>query len=137
MSAGAQAVLCSASGQRRSLLGRNIALRHVRQGSTASAMLKNAMFGGRRASGLPLGGIALGQRADSQEFDSSHPALLGLPTNSLFDACFFSAPGPRSSSVWAPGRCVFNNMAPLVQAWQALLHPRWPKRPCCVSLGFF
>ena len=42
-----------------------------------------------------VGSIALGQRADLQELDTDHPALLGLPVESLLDACEFSEPGPQ------------------------------------------
>ena len=42
-----------------------------------------------------VGSIALGQRADLQELDTDHPALLGLPVDSLLDAYEFSEPGPQ------------------------------------------
>lgn len=105
MSASAEAALSSVSGQRWSLLGRNRAARHGRQGSSAAALLKNALAGGLRASGLPLGGMALGQRADLQKFDVNHPVWLGLTTDRMLNAFVSSS-----------------------QAWQALLNQLWPKR---------
>jgi len=42
-----------------------------------------------------VGSIALGQRADLQVLDTDHPALLGLPVDSLQEAYEFSEPGPQ------------------------------------------
>jgi len=117
---------CIEYGQRLALQRRNIAARHGGQTSSAAALFEAALAGGSLASGLPLGGIALGQRADLQELDTDHPALLGLPVDSLLDACVFSEPGPQSRRVWVAGRPVATDLMPLRADWQELLAQLWP-----------
>jgi formimidoylglutamate deiminase len=77
---------CLEYGQRLTLQARNIAARHGQQASSAAVLFERALSGGSRASGLPLAGIALGQRADLQELDCEDPSLMGLPVESLLDA---------------------------------------------------
>lgn len=113
-------------GQRLQLQARNIAARHGGQPASAAVLFEQALAGGSRASGLPLGGIALGQRADLQEIDTDHPALLGLPVDALVDACVFSEPGPRPRSVWVAGRPVATDPAPWAADWRSVMHQLWP-----------
>lgn len=117
---------CLEYGQRLSLLGRNIAARHGGHLSSAAVLFERALAGGSRASGLPLAGIALGQRADLQELDTEYPALLGLPVEHLLDACVFSEPGPSPRRVWVAGRQVLVDTASLSAAWRDLLGELWP-----------
>ncbi len=46
----------------------------------ATAMTLDAVQGGARASGRPVGGLAVGQQADCVVLDAEHPLLAGLPT---------------------------------------------------------
>ena len=71
---------CLEYGQRLALQARNIAARHGGQASSAAVLFEQALAGGSRASGLPLGGIALGQRAavPRQEGGGSAGAIKGI-----------------------------------------------------------
>jgi formimidoylglutamate deiminase len=62
-------------------------------GSTAAALLQGAVHGGATATGLRIGGIAVGQRADLCVLDADAPALAGIPFANLLDALIFSSPG--------------------------------------------
>jgi formimidoylglutamate deiminase len=117
---------CLEYGQRLTLQARNIAARHGGQASSAAVLFERALHGGSRASGLALAGIALGQRADLQELDCEDPSLLGLPVDSLLDACVFSEPSARPRRVWVAGRPVTPQLAPLRERWRELLGQLWP-----------
>lgn len=117
---------CLEYGQRLTLQARNIAARHGGQTSSAAVLFERALSGGSRASGLALAGIALGQRADLQELDCEDPSLLGLPVESLLDACVFSDPSARPRQVWVAGRPVRPQGAPLRESWRELLGHLWP-----------
>jgi formimidoylglutamate deiminase len=108
------------------LQARNIAARHGGQTSSAAVLFERALSGGSRASGLALAGIALGQRADLQELDCEDPSLMGLPVESLLDACVFSEPSARPRQVWVAGRPVRPQGAPLRESWRELLGHLWP-----------
>jgi len=117
---------CLEYGQRLARRQRNIAARHGGRASSAQVLFEQALQGGSRASGLPLGGIAPGQRADLQELDTAHPALCGLPVDSLLDACVFSEPSPPLRRVWVAGRPVTCDFSALAGPWQTLLAELWP-----------
>ena len=94
--------------QRLSQRQRNIAAhclgQNVPSGSSAAALLQAALHGGLAASGLPLGGIAVGQRADFVTLNCQAPAFLGLPDAYVLDALVFSSPTPAFASVAVAGQ---------------------------------
>lgn len=71
---------------------RNIAARVAGVDSTAAALLQGAVQGGAAATGLRIGGIAVGQRADLCVLDADAPALAGIPVAHTLDAWAFSSP---------------------------------------------
>jgi len=113
-------------GQRLHRQARNIAARHAQHPSSAAALFEVALHAGSRASGLPLAGIAVGQRADLQELEVDHPTLAGLPVASLLDASLFSSPAVRPRRVWVAGRCVHTDWEGLAAGWRDLLGRLWP-----------
>ena len=89
--------------QRLSLRQRNVAARAAVSESTAAALFQGALEGGTAAAGLPLGGLAVGQRADFVVIDTDSPALIGVPADHLLDALVFSSPDARFSEVFVAG----------------------------------
>jgi formimidoylglutamate deiminase len=67
-------------------------------------LFQGALAGGTSAAGLPLGGLAKGQRADFAVIDAEAPALLGVPPDHLLDALIFSSPQPSVREVFVAGR---------------------------------
>ncbi len=110
--------------QRLHLQQRNVSLQQ-QAGATAARLLDWAVAGGAAASGLPLNGIALGQRADMIELDSACDALLGVPAAHVLDAWVFSTPSSPARRVFVGGRAVpdrRNELAPgFVQAMASLV----------------
>ena len=92
--------------QRLTLRKRNIAASVAGVGSTAAAMFEAALAGGKTATSLPLGGFAVGNRADFCVLDCQSPALLGVPDAQLLDAFVFSSPTAHFSEVIVAGRQV-------------------------------
>ena len=92
--------------QRFALRERNVAARAALHESSAAALFDGALEGGSAAAGVPLGGLALGQRADFQVVDTEAPALLGLPPEQLLDALVFSSPQAQPRAVYVAGRLV-------------------------------
>jgi len=92
--------------QRFLLRQRNIAARAAVSESTAAALFNGALEGGAAAAGLPLGGLAVGQRADFCVVDTASPALLGVPEDHVLDALVFSSPEARFAEVYVAGRKV-------------------------------
>jgi formimidoylglutamate deiminase len=91
-------------GGRLSLRKRNISLLHQNGlGSSGQVLFENAVQGGTQAAGLPLAGIALGQRADLVEIDLASDALLGIPVERLMDAMIFSTPSFKVRNVFVAG----------------------------------
>ena len=84
---------------------RNVSLQH-QAGDTAGRLLGWALEGGAAASGLPLGGLAVGQRADMVELDLGCDALLGLPASHVLDAWVFSTPSSPARRVFVGGQAV-------------------------------
>ena len=92
-------------GQRLGLRQRNIAARSAGVDSSAAALFNAALAGGSAATGLALGGIARGQRADFLVLDRAAPALLGIAPEHRLDALVFSSPDAGFSEVYVAGRC--------------------------------
>ena len=77
--------------QRLTLRQRNVAARAAGCDSSAAALFQGALQGGSAAAGLPLGGLAIGQRADFLVIDPDAAPLLGVPPDALLDALVFSS----------------------------------------------
>lgn len=111
--------------QRLVLRQRNVAARAGAQQSTAATLLQGALGGAQCAAGLPVGGLAVGQRADLIVPDMETPALAGVGDEHLLDALVFSSPGARMQRVVVAGHDV--QLAPptarfvqaMRQIWQA------------------
>ena len=98
-------------GARLSLRKRNVALLHKNgHGSTGQVLFEHALQGGSQAAGLPLAGIALGQRADLLEIDLESDSLLGVPSERLMDALIFSTPSNNFKSVFVGGKKIDRNL---------------------------
>jgi formimidoylglutamate deiminase len=103
-------------GARLSLRKRNVALLHQNgAGSTGQVLFENAIQGGSQAAGLPMAGIALGQRADLIEVDLTSDSLLGVPAERLMDALIFSTPSSSFKSIFVAGQKISLNSNP----WKA------------------
>jgi len=87
--------------------------------STAAALFNAAVTGGSAACGLPMGGFAIGNRADFSVIDTTSTALLGMPGEHLLDAMVFSSPDARLSAVYVAGKPVVQ--AGRVDNWQYLV----------------
>ena len=92
--------------QRLTLRRRNIAASSADTGSTAAALFEAALAGGRTATAQPLGGLAVGYRADFCVLDAQSAALLGVPDAQLLDALVFSSPVARFADVFVAGQQV-------------------------------
>lgn len=92
--------------QRLGLRQRNVASRAALCESTATALFQGALEGGSAAAGLPLAGLAKGQRADFVVVDMESPSLLGVPADHLLDALVFSSPDARFAQCFVAGRQV-------------------------------
>ena len=100
---------------------RNIAATAAGTVSTAAALFEAALAGGKSATSLPLGGIAVGNRADFCVLDAQSAALLGVPDAQLLDALVFSSPAARFAEVFVGGQ-------PVVRAGQVCgAVPNYPK----------
>ena len=83
---------------------RNVAAQTMCALSSAAALLEAAMGGGCHATGLALGGLKVGQRADFCVLDTQSPALLGMPADHMLDALVFSSPDARFDAVYVAGQ---------------------------------
>jgi formimidoylglutamate deiminase len=92
--------------QRLTLRQRNVAARAGLSESSATALYQGALAGGSAAAGLPLGGLAPGQRADFMVLDMAACALAGMPADHLLDALVFSSPGTPPAQVFVAGHAV-------------------------------
>jgi formimidoylglutamate deiminase len=98
-------------GCRLSLRKRNVSLLHQNGlGSTGQVLFENTLEGGTQAAGVPLAGIALGQRADLVEINLESDALLGVPSERLIDALIFSTPSTSFDNVFVAGKRVEHRM---------------------------
>ena len=83
-------------GQRLLTRQRNVAVMAA-QSNVATALTLAALQGGAQASGRPVGGLAVGQRADLVELDAQHVALRELPAPAMLNAHVFAS--HRSSAI--------------------------------------
>ncbi|MGQ0710023.1 MAG: formimidoylglutamate deiminase [Rhodoferax sp.] len=83
---------------------RNVAAQAAVCSASASALFEGALGGGSGAAGLPLGGLAVGQRADFQVLDRGSDALLGVPDAQVLDAQVFSSPDALPAQVFVAGQ---------------------------------
>jgi formimidoylglutamate deiminase len=90
--------------QRFALRERNVAARAALRESTAAALFDGALEGGSAAAGVPLAGLAVGQRADFQVLDAGDGALCGVPPDYALDALVFSSPASPPRAVYVAGR---------------------------------
>lgn len=109
--------------------------RHVAGDPTRPEVARNlwlsAVAGGSQASGLALGGLAAGERADFVLLDPGHPAMAGLSADQQLASHVFASHGRRAiAQVWCQGKAVVGRdghplarqaQAGLVAARQALL----------------
>jgi formimidoylglutamate deiminase len=109
--------------QRFVLRKRNVAARAAGVECTAAALLQSAIAGGSAAAGLPLAGLAVGQRADFAVMAMDAPALAGVPATHLLDALVFSSPGTPMARVVVEGRDVAAR--PDAAAYEAALRTLW------------
>lgn len=71
----------------------------------ATAMLLDAVAGGARACGRPVGGLAVGQQADFVVLDSQHLALRGLSAPASLSAHVFASHRTSAiADVWVAGQ---------------------------------
>lgn len=82
---------------------RNMAAQLLNYESSAAALLEGALAGGGHATGLALGGISVGQRADFCVLNPQSPSLQGIPSDYLLDALVFSSPDAHFRSVHVAG----------------------------------
>ena len=95
-------------GQRLSTRHRNIASRH--QGdSVGETLWRAALKGGAQASGLPIGQLAEGSRADLLVLDESAPLLAARDTRSLLDSFLFAGNTPLVRDVMTAGKWVMRD----------------------------
>jgi len=100
---------------------RNVAAQTMGALSSAAALLEAAIGGARNTTGLALGGIAVGQRADFAVLDTQSPSLLGVPADHMLDALVFSSPDARFGAVYVAGQPVqMRNDAGFTAAMHAL-----------------
>jgi formimidoylglutamate deiminase len=89
--------------QRLKLRKRNVAAGAAVTESTASALFQGALAGGSAAAGLPLAGLAVGERADFVVIDPDAPELAGIADGHLLDALVFSSPESRFTRIFVAG----------------------------------
>jgi len=93
-------------------------------GAVAPNLLVMGTSGGQRASGLPVGGIAVGQRADLVAVDISDPSLAGVHSGAnaqeaLLAALVFAGGAALVRDVWVGGRHVVEDGTML--RWESTL----------------
>jgi formimidoylglutamate deiminase len=106
---------------------RNVAAQACVAESSAAALFQGALEGGSAAAGLPLGGIAVGQRADFVVADVDAPELAGLPDGHTLDALVFSTPESKFSRVFVAGREVLagDEMHELARGFRTAMKALW------------
>jgi formimidoylglutamate deiminase len=88
--------------QRLTLRRRNVAA-DSREPHVGTAMTLAAVDGGARASGRPIAGLAVGQRADFVTLDTAHPLLAGRTPAQALDAHLFAAGRSRTVAAVSVG----------------------------------
>ena len=99
------------------------------QGSSVGAHLyTQALAGGAAASGRPVAGLAVGQRADLLVLDDTHPDLCGKNRDQLLDSFIFCSHGPTPvRDVLSGGRWIVQHRRHIHEevsaiAYRAALH---------------
>ncbi len=105
---------------------RNVAAQSADRTSTAAVLLEGALAGGAAATGLPLGGITPGHRADALVLDADAPALLGVPQPQLLDALVFSSPSPVFRHVLVGGQLADANPVAQAGGFRQAMQALWP-----------
>lgn len=92
-------------GQRLQARRRNV-LADAAHPDVAQRLWLEAAAGGARASGRPIGALAVGCRADFVVLDGAHVALAGLPAVAALGVHLFARHGHRTlAQCWTAGRC--------------------------------
>ncbi len=94
-------------GQRLQLGRRNVIA--AAGASAGEALYRAALRGGARASGRPVHGLRVGQRADIVVLDPEHPSLIGRERATWLDAYLFCAHGSPVRDVMVGGQWVIRN----------------------------
>jgi formimidoylglutamate deiminase len=113
--------------QRLHLRRRNVAATSAVTESSAAALFQGALGGGSAAAGLPLAGLAIGQRADFIVIDRDAPELAGVPDDHLLDALVFSSPESRFKQVYVAGEPVSagDELAELARGMREAMRELW------------
>ena len=74
--------------------------------STAARLFDGALAGGAQAAARPVGGIAVGNRADFLILDADNPLLVGKQGERLLESLLFAGNQNPISEVWVGGRRV-------------------------------
>jgi formimidoylglutamate deiminase len=90
-------------GQRLSTRHRNIAARHEGE-SVGETLWRAALRGGTQASGLPVGALQPGARADLIVLDDSSPLLAARDERAVLDSFLFAGNTPLVRDVMVGGR---------------------------------
>jgi formiminoglutamate deiminase len=88
-------------GQRLVARGRNILA--PAGGSTGGTLYRDAVRGGAKALGAPVG-LTVGAPADFLTLDDAHPSLIGRKGDALLDGLLFAAGRSALDGVWRRGR---------------------------------
>ncbi len=111
--------------QRLRLRERNVAARILGHESSAGGMLQAVLDGGCAATGRPMRGIAVGQRADFVTLDAESTALLGVPSQHTLDALVFSASSATIDGVYVAGQRQLPTFSP---AFKSTMQELWGPR---------
>ncbi|MDD9875923.1 MAG: formimidoylglutamate deiminase [Magnetovibrio sp.] len=95
-------------GQRLATRSRNVAA-PGHGGATGARLLTDALSGGARALGRPIGALAPGRRADLVVLDTDHPQLAGRAGDALIDSWIFSGNANPVRHVMTGGRWVIRD----------------------------
>ncbi|WP_138381118.1 formimidoylglutamate deiminase [Luteithermobacter gelatinilyticus] len=95
-------------GQRLWYRHRNLAA-SVQTPHTGERLLRAALMGGARASGLKTGALAVGQRADLMILDPEAPAFAGCPDEALIDSFVFNGTTPVIKDVMVRGQWIIRD----------------------------
>ena len=105
---------------------RNIASRERSSYAPTGQVLFNlALQGGSAASGQPLAGIAVGQRADFFEIETERGPLAGMAREHLIDAAIFSTPSVKPRKVIVAGKNRAPDFEKITAAAVRTMHELW------------
>lgn len=111
--------------QRFALRQRNVAARVHGRESSAAALFEAALAGGAQATVQPVGGLAVGQRADFCVLDGEAPALAGMPAEHVLDALVFSSPDACIAQSHVAGRPVAVERGAIQAEFSAAMRALW------------